>query len=230
MLSGTSSAKVFRSTKGALDHWAERVNDTYWSWDNVYPFYKRSAHFNPPDYTKIDPSLNITYDLSSNDENGGPLEISYGNFQGPYGPGLDASLRKLGFTALNGLNSGTLLGYGTSTSAVNPKTATRDSSETSFLQLAARNSEIKIYPNALAKRILFDSEKKATGVLIQGNLATSQFTYKLQATREVIVSAGVVSRVDFMLLQSRLNCSVALSPVVDGFRYRPGRYPEGAWY
>ncbi|KAF2726644.1 oxidoreductase [Polyplosphaeria fusca] len=181
----------FRPSSGAHDHWAEFVQDEFWTWDNVYSYYKKSVNFVPPDYTKIDPSLNITYDPSSNDPNGGPLHISYGNYQGEYGPYLDASLKKLGFTPLPGLNSGKMMGYGTATGTVDPRTATRDSSETSFLQFAAQNSDIKIYPDTLAKKILFDGEKKATGVLVQGNFATAQFNYELKASREVIVSAGV---------------------------------------
>ncbi|BCR92230.1 uncharacterized protein ACHE_80130A [Aspergillus chevalieri] len=70
------------------------------------------------------------------------------------------------------LNSGTLLGYATITAAIDPETATRSSSETPFLQLASRNSNIKIYPQTLAKRIIFDEQKRATGVEVQTNSVT----------------------------------------------------------
>lgn len=100
----------------------------------------------------------------------------------------------MGFEAHPGLNSGVLIGYGTATAAVDTTTGTRDSSETSFLQAAARASpNFMIYPEALGKQILFDENKKATGVLVQGNIANNPLTYQLNATREVIVSGGVVS-------------------------------------
>ncbi|KAF2710682.1 GMC oxidoreductase [Pleomassaria siparia CBS 279.74] len=184
-------ANQTRPSAGSHDHWADFVGDDFWTWDNVYPYYKKSVTFIPPDYTKIDPSINITWDSTSIGPEEGPLHISYGNFQGHFGSHLGASLDKLGFEKLAGINSGKMIGYGTVTSTVDPRTATRDSSETSFLQLAARNSNIQIYPNTLAKKILFDADKKATGVLVQGNFATAQFEYKLKAAKEVIVSAGV---------------------------------------
>jgi choline dehydrogenase len=159
----------------------------------VYPFYKKSCHFTPPNYDKIDPSLNITYDPGAFQAGGGPLEVSYGNYQGPYGPPIEASLDRLGFRKLPGLNSGRLIGYGTSTATIDTNEATRSSSETSFLQLAAARSSIKIYPSTLGSKILFDANNRATGVLVQTNSLTSRFTYGLTARREVIVSAGTVS-------------------------------------
>ncbi|KAI0857767.1 oxidoreductase [Xylaria cubensis] len=133
-----------RATAGSHDLWVNVVKDDFWSWDNVYPFYKKSVNFSPPDYTKIDPTLNITYDETA-----------------------------------------TIAG------AVDPRTATRSSSETSFLQAAAGKTGLKIYPNTLAKRILFDGDKKATGVEVEGSSLTSDFSWVISARKEVIVSAGV---------------------------------------
>lgn len=160
----------------------------------MYPFYKKSCTFSPPDYSRIDPSLNISYDPSAFEPNGGPLNVSFGNYQGPYGPYLKSALARMGFKAVPGLSSGELIGYGDSTIAVDPRTATRSSSETSFLQQAARlSSTLTIYPNALAKKILFDANKKATGVRVQGNIFNNNLEYDISAKKEVIVSGGVVS-------------------------------------
>ncbi|OTA66000.1 GMC oxidoreductase [Hypoxylon sp. EC38] len=190
--SAANTGGYHRPTKGTYDWWAEIVEDDYWRWDNVYNFAKRSCNFTPPDYTRIDPSLNIWYDEDAYIPDGGPLHVSYGNWQGPYGPPLGEALAKMGFEYLPGLNSGRLIGYGTATGAVDTSTATRDSSETSFLQAAARaNPEFKIYPDALVQRVLFDENKKANGVLVQGNALNNPVTFQLNATREVIISGGV---------------------------------------
>ena len=180
------------ATVGTFDRWAEQVGDDFWKWDNVYPAYKKSVTFQPPDFTKIDPSIKITYDPSAFSSDGGPLHVSYGNYQGAYGPSLDEALEASGFALIAGFNSGKLFGYGTATATIDTRTATRDSSETSFLQEAAGRSRIKIYPQALATRILFDGQKKATGVEVQSNIATGNFKYYLTARKEVILSAGVV--------------------------------------
>lgn len=97
-----------------------------------------------------------------------------------------------GLKPISGLNSGKLIGYSTMTAAVDTRTATRDSSETSFLQAGARgSSNLKIYPDALVKRVTFDAQKRATGVDVKVNSANVDLSYHLSATREVIVSAGV---------------------------------------
>ena len=78
------------------------------------------------------------------------------------------------------------------TAAVDSRTATRDSSESLFLQAGARGSQnLKIYPNALVERVIFNDEKKATGVDVKANLANVDLPYHLSANKEVILSVGV---------------------------------------
>ncbi|KAJ5816975.1 hypothetical protein N7447_009208 [Penicillium robsamsonii] len=201
---GGSSASNYmgyaRASEGTFDKWSKIVDDDLWSWDNVYPAYKKSCNFTAPNYNKIDPSANISYDASAFESNGGPLQVSYGNYQGPYGPYLEASLDKLGFERLPGLNSGRLIGYATITAAIDPDEATRSSSETSFLQLAAQHSNIKLYPQTLGSRVLFDENKRATGVEVQTNSLMSRFKYHLNANKEVIVSAGTCHSPQILML------------------------------
>lgn len=182
----------YSPTAGTFAKWSSQVNDAFWSWANVFPAYKKSTHFQPPDYTKIDPSYNIAYDQSAFTPTGGPLHVSYGNYFGPSGPSLLSAMQAAGLSPIQGLNSGNLIGYSTMTATVDSRTATRDSSETSFLQAGARGgSNLKIYPDALVKRVTFDGNKRATGVDVKINAANAQLNYHLSARKEVILSAGV---------------------------------------
>lgn len=181
-----------RSTVGAHDRWAKAVKDDFWSWDNVFPFYKKSCNFTPPDYTKINSKLNISYDPAAYDAAGGPLHVSYGNYVAPSMVGIGEAMERQGLEHIPGFDSGRLLGYGSLLAAIDPRTATRSSSETSFLQAGAKSSGLRIYPNAMAKRIVFDSDKKATGVVVKGNSRTTNVEWTISAKKEVIVSAGVV--------------------------------------
>ncbi len=151
-----------------------------------------STNFTPPNYNKIDPAFNISYDAAAFSPAGGPLQVSYGNNQAEYFNEISGAFERLGFPQIAGLNSGTLLGYSTCTATIDPEGATRSSSETSYLQAAMRNSTIRIYPSTLGKRILFDSNKKATGVVVEST-EQQRATFTLSARREVIVSAGAVS-------------------------------------
>ncbi|MCJ1356957.1 MAG: hypothetical protein MMC33_006953 [Icmadophila ericetorum] len=177
---------------GSFDKWAAQVDDDFWTWDNVYPAYKKSCDFQPPDYSKINPSEKITWDPSAFSSDGGPLHVSYGNYFGPSGPALQAAMEGAGMKPIRGLNSGKLIGYGTMTAAIDIRTATRDTSESSFLQAGARGSNnLKIYPDTLVKRVTFDDKKRATGVDVQINSANADLKFHLTAKKEVIVSAGV---------------------------------------
>ncbi|CAO1597621.1 hypothetical protein XANCAGTX0491_001428 [Xanthoria calcicola] len=179
-----------RPTIGSMQMWADAVQDDDWTWDNVLPFYKKSVNFTAPDYTKINPQFDIQYNESVLTPPGGPLQISYGNHMFDYGLALQDGFEKIGIGAINGTNAGNLIGYGPQTGTLNPVGATRDSSKTSFLETAMRNTNIKIYQTTTAKRILFDDNKKAIGLVVemQGIHPTAQYT--LSARREVIVSAG----------------------------------------
>ncbi|KAL9026071.1 MAG: hypothetical protein Q9196_005208 [Gyalolechia fulgens] len=179
-----------RPTIGSMQMWADAVEDQDWTWDNVLPFFKKSVNFHPPDYSKINPQFDIQYDESVLTPPGGPIQLSYGNHMFDYGLALQDGFETIGIAAINGSNAGSLIGYGPQTFTLNPVGATRDSSKTSFLEFAMQNTNIKIYQRTTAKRILFDGNKKATGVVVemQGIHPTAQYT--LSARREVIVSAG----------------------------------------
>lgn len=51
-----------------------------------------------------------------------------------------------------------------------------------------KQSNLNVYQQTLAKRIIFDNNKKATGVIVNSGGSN----YQLNATKEVIVSAGTV--------------------------------------
>lgn len=114
-------------------------------------------------------------------------------------------MEQSGLNSINGFNSGKLIGYSTLTATIDPHLATRSSSETSFLQEAARRSSIKIYPQTLAKRVTFDSYGRANGIDVEMNTIMANETYHLSARKEVILSAGVVSCATICKLQPILT-------------------------
>jgi choline dehydrogenase len=173
--------------------WVDAVGNENWSWENVLPYYKKSCQFTPPNTDKIGHEFDIPYDTDAFSLYGGPLQVSYGDYRGVYVNPVSEGLEKIGLKKLPGLNSGKLIGYGAITLTIDPETLTRSSSETSFLQSAmARSSTLKIYPSTLAKKILFDDGKRASGVLV-GAKGDREYEFVLSAKREVILAAGVVS-------------------------------------
>jgi choline dehydrogenase-like flavoprotein len=100
---------------------------------------------------------------------------------------MQGSLNEIGISTVQDFNSGSLMGCQYCSTTINPSTQKRES-QTSFLTEAASASltNLKVFTLTMAKSIVFDSNKKATGVKVVSVL----LPYTLKATKEVIVSAG----------------------------------------
>lgn len=169
-----------------MQKWADAVGDTSYNWNNVLPYFKKSVQFSPPNKTTLNANATISYDLSAWSPDGGPLHVSYPNYIYAVGSWMTQAFAQLGSYTLNGFNSGRLIGSSYTSHTENPADETRSSSQSSFLTLAMQETDLVVYTHTLAKRILFNSQKKATGVLAQAG----GVNFALSATREVIVSAG----------------------------------------
>lgn len=99
---------------------------------------------------------------------------------------MQGALNEIGIPTIQDFNSGSLLGCQYCSTTINPDTAQRDSSQTSFLNAAANHSNLNVFSGTMGKSIVFDSNKKATGVVVE----SLGISYTLQANKEVIISAG----------------------------------------
>ena len=115
--------------------------------------------------------------------------MSFSNYEQPTTSYLLKGLQRLGFKPTKGQSSGQLIGYSQAPFTIDPRTETRESSETSFLKDAIEKTPLQVYQQTLATNILFDGKKRAIGV----NVSTAGVPYVLRARKEVILSAGVVS-------------------------------------
>ncbi|KAM0554954.1 hypothetical protein ACHAPJ_006692 [Fusarium lateritium] len=177
-----------RPTNGTMSKWAEEVGDDSYQWDQMLPHFQKSPTFTPPDNTKRGPKVITDYDAKAFSSKGGPLQISYANYVPSWATVVAKGLSALGLKSIDGFNSGSLLGYSYTTTTVRPKTATRSGSD-DFVK-AARDEKLetlKVYTQSLAKKVLFDGDKKASGVAV----SSLGLEYTLKARKEVIVSGGV---------------------------------------
>lgn len=178
-----------RPTVGTFAKWADEVGDRRWEWDNVYPYYKKSARYTPPNtpLRAANSSLGTADETASFSTDGGPLQVSLPNYAQPWSSFFPRAFEELGVSNLKqGTNTGVLHGYAYFTLTEDPAFDTRSSSENSFLRQALTETEIVVYTNALAKRILFDADTRANAVLIE----IAGMSFQLNATIEIILSAG----------------------------------------
>lgn len=169
-----------------MDLWAERVGDDSYKWDNILPYFKKSATFTAPDSATFPAGVTPSFNESAFDNSlGGALQISYGGYT-PEAlvPFLDG-FNDIDIGLAEDFNSGDLIGANWVTNNINPENNHRSSSQTAFINPSVSNTSLTIYPNTLARRVVFDGAT-ATGI----EVTTGRATYTLSARREVILSAG----------------------------------------
>ena len=169
-----------------MQQWADTVDDDSYTFDEVLPYYKRSVHFTPPNTNERAANATAGYNAAAFEANGGPLQVSYANYAQPFSSWMNLGMEAIGISEIQDFNTGSLMGAQYCSSTIDPSTEFRSSSQSSFLATISPPT-LTTYPNTLAKKIVFDGNRKATGVQVRGVFGN---TITLSATKEVIISAG----------------------------------------
>ncbi|KAJ5123515.1 hypothetical protein N7448_009612 [Penicillium atrosanguineum] len=187
---GGSSALNFmiyqRPTIESMQQWADTVNDSSYTFDKVLPYYKKSVQFTAPNTQYRASNATAAYDANAFESSGGPLQVSYANYAMPFSSWMKLGMEAIGIKEKEDFNSGSLIGAQYCSSTIDPSDELRSSSQSSFLT-EITPSTLTTYSSTLAKKIVFNPQKKATGVHVTGLLGN---TVTLHASNEVIISAG----------------------------------------
>lgn len=178
------------ATRGSYDQLAREVNSSDYTFNNFFPYFKKSQHFTPPVGGTFDRFANSTpeYDPSRLGTKG-PLSVLYPKYAQPFGSWAAKGFEAIGLRSQRGFESGNLAGaYAYPLATIREEENTRESSETAFLRphLGVHNPNLITFVSTLAKRVLFDGEKRANGVLVD----TQGLQYTIRARKEIIISAG----------------------------------------
>lgn len=176
-----------RGTKASYQRWADTVGDQSYTFDRLLPFLEKSLKFTPPNMELRFANGTPEYDPTVLGNGSGPLSVTFSHYVQAFGTWAMKGLQEIGLPVVKGFQSGYLSGQSYSMSTINATTMTRDSSETSFLRRGLAYSNYMVYQSTMAKKILFDANKKATGVIVD----TQGIVCTLSATKEVILTAGV---------------------------------------
>ena len=170
----------------------------------------KSVNFTPPNYEKRGQDSQIAYDPDAFSPDGGPLRVSYANYYSPTSAFVKKAFEDVGLSEIPGPNSGSLIGFAEYPYTLDPSSGTRSSSEVSFLQESTGNTGSQVYQSTLAKKIIFDENNQASGVLV----TSAGVSYTLSARHEIIIAAGAVNGVPqakLRLVADLLNSYVPLS-------------------
>ena len=167
--------------------WADLVDDQSYTFDKVLPYYKRTVNFTPPNQKTRFANSTPEYVEDAYSKDGGPLQVAYPNYAMSFSSWMSLGMQAIGVNLTQDFNSGSLFGAQYCSSTIDGFDQKRSSSESAFLSSNPFHLwKLTIYKDTLAKKILFDSNKRAIGVRIQ----SAFLIYSLKATREVIVSTG----------------------------------------
>ncbi|KAM7204684.1 GMC oxidoreductase [Naviculisporaceae sp. PSN 640] len=185
------------STTRKQRRWGDPVGDDGYTFENFLSFLKRSPKLTPPDWKKRNtPNATFTYDPKAFDDKGGPIQVSWANWVDPTATWLAKGLQAMGIPlSKEGFNSGKLLGSAWSNTLIDPKNTQRSSAYT-FLENIIDKTDIAVYHHTQAVKVNFDSQKKATSVLV----STDGLEYTLSASKELILSAGVFHSPQLLML------------------------------
>ncbi|KAK1142779.1 hypothetical protein N8T08_007411 [Aspergillus melleus] len=192
-LGGSSAINLMiyqRPSIGSMQLWADLVNDQSYTFENTLHFFQRTVKFTPPDNRNRPANASLQYNPDSFDKNGQPLHVSYPTHPGSFPSWMKLGLEAVGVNETRDFNSGWLLGSQYTPFTIRPSDQSRSSSESSFFESSLlqlwKLRTLTIYKITIARKILFDTHKRATGVEVK----TLGLRYVLNATREVVVSAG----------------------------------------
>lgn len=189
---GGSSARSHKAyqfgTKGSYQAWADAVGDQSYAWDEFKSYLRKPMSFAPPAPSRFANS-SAKFDTELEKLTTGPVPVTFGGYAWAFSSWAEQAFSQAGIgPRKDAFAAGALLGSGYPLFSLSSQSFLGQSSESTYLQnLGLENPNLLLYLNSLATRILFDTDKNATGVEID----FSGTTLTLHARREVIVSAGV---------------------------------------
>ena len=209
-----------RGTKDSYQRWADQVDDQSYTFDNLQPYFKKSVDFTPPNTSKREANASAKYKPSAFDASGGPLQVSYANYAQSFSSYIQGSLNEIGIPTAEDFNSGVLDGAQYCSSTIDPSNGNRESSQTGFLDAAAeaKVTNLKVYSLTMGEKIIFDANKKATGV----QCTTAGVPFTLKANKEIIVSAGAFQSPQLLMLSGIGPADYLESFGIDVVADRPG--------
>lgn len=166
--------------------WAQLVNDTSYEFDEVFPLFKRTVEFTPPNNKARGKDASAEYDPTAFESSGNPLHVSFPRYAQPFSAWMSRGMQAIGINSTQSFNTGSLFGSQYCTTTIRPKDETRSSSEAAFFKSGLWLRGLLVYRSTLAKKILFDSNRTATGV----ESAYAGQSFVLTASQEVILAAG----------------------------------------
>lgn len=166
--SSAQNAMIYnRGTYGSQQVWADIVGDDAWSFDNFLPYFTRGITYFGGNDTLRAANASVPPPANPAAINGtGPLQVTHPNFAQVFASYIDEAMKESGLPSQQDFISGNLLGRQYAPLTISHPEEERSSSESSYLRaaLGSGRTNLKVYPNMLVRRIVFNGTNAAMGV------------------------------------------------------------------
>jgi choline dehydrogenase len=201
-LGGSSSLNFMihhRPNRGALEAWANAVGDDTYKFDSFLPYFRKSFNFKAPNTQTRLANATTLYNTNDflGDGQGGPIQVTYPKWTPVWSTWAAKGLQAIGLGISNAFNAGVLSGYHYAQTTINAADQTRSTSANFILEASNEKLPLTLYMLARANKVLFDGNKKSTGVQVTG---VDLLTYIVSAKKEVILSAGALASPQLLML------------------------------
>jgi choline dehydrogenase-like flavoprotein len=178
-----------RAQKTQIDSW-EDIGNQGWNWESLFPYYKKSEHFDVP--TTAQRAAGASYTAPDHGVDG-PLRVGY-PFElqnGSLHDQVEQAWSVLGMPHNVDVNGGNVRGFTVWQSTVDREANVREDASRAYYYPIKNRSNLYLYLNTTVNRITWadDTAPVARGVEITSSNGSIGY---LDARREVIVSAGAL--------------------------------------
>ncbi|KAL1582501.1 hypothetical protein WHR41_08793 [Cladosporium halotolerans] len=193
LLGGSSAINYLMYVRGSradYDGW-ERMGNKGWGWEGMAPYFRKHQCYDPNGEVHPDPQFMPYAAKEGHHGNDGPIHTSFNDHYEPFEYDFCKAAYAVGGkpSTLVDAWSGDHMGFYSSLAAVNRTTdpGRRSYAATGYLLPNAGRENLKVLTEAMVSKIILDGDV-ATGI----EFMSDGKTHKVNASREVILSAGTI--------------------------------------
>lgn len=200
-LGGTSTINgmtYLRAEKAQVDAWEEGLGNEGWSWDSLFPYYKKSEEFEAPTEEQVVEG-GATWEPDAHGEEG-PVTTGWSSYLMLQNASriLNETGNAMGYPWNEDANDGSMRGFTVWPFTLDARKDIRqDSARAYYWPVAAQRKNLVVYANTTVSKIVWknggEKDKKGNIVAdgVEGITASGAIIH-LTAKREVILSAGSI--------------------------------------
>ncbi|KAH7904743.1 glucose-methanol-choline oxidoreductase, partial [Hygrophoropsis aurantiaca] len=220
ILGGSSAINSMAWTRASLAEYAvwDDLGDYPggWNWDGLLPYFMKSQTRQP----NSSPGLPGFMTYFADNGFSGPINTSLNTVYSDIVPPYIESMNNLNISVNLSPLDGNSSGLWNTPVAVDRRTGTRADSAIGYYCPSATRSNLHVLSGATVSRIIFDSHAISTGLKASGVVFFSgESQYTVNATREIILSAGVLKTPQLLELSGIGNATlleqVGVTPLIN---------------